>query len=515
MMSNAREIVVPIFYKPRPYQVEAWLRKQSGIYNYYFKLWHRQAGKDSSDLQEAMKKAWDKAGTQTAYVGLDNVWIAENIFKKTIEGRKFWAEYPDEMITPKDTSKEVYFHNNDDPNVADARIKFIGFLNDQQLIGSSYDNFVISEGSLYKRNAFEYIEPIWDQKEANGENWSVSINGTPRGIKNNLYDMLCTYTGVDDPDLFPGEHVNKTGSVRCYVDKLRADQSMVFDKTTGELRRLFTDEQLEVIRQRCIRKTGNDRLFRQEYLCDFTTVNAGLVYGGVEALMKEHRFCKFNLDTTKPLYAAFDISSKGSYTDATSAIIFQYYNGQMFIYDIYEERGKSFVECLTDVAKRDYWQYMRFIVLPWDSERSASSETPIEEARRMFPTINFHALDKERVDRGIQLVRNMMPNMIINSDNCDFLLDALNNYEYKWFDSLEDWSTKPIHNKWSHICDALRYAVMGINEVKYLKLNDDGSPADLPRFYDIEDEEARLDNYGYPITWKKPEKRTQSGLYYF
>ena len=104
------------------------MRKQSGAYNYYFKLWHRQAGKDSSDIQEAMKQAWDNPGTQTAYVGLDNVWIAENIFKKTIEGRKFWAEYPEEMISPKDTAKEVYFHNNDGTEKADARIKFIGFV---------------------------------------------------------------------------------------------------------------------------------------------------------------------------------------------------------------------------------------------------------------------------------------------------------------------------------------------------------------------------------------------------
>lgn len=503
-MIEQSEIVVPIFYQPRPYQIEAWQRKRSGKYNYYFKLWHRQAGKDSSDLEEAMDYSWRNPGTQTAYVGLDNVWINENIFKKTIEGRKFWAEYPEDMITPKDTAKEVYFHNNDTSELADARIKFIGFLNDQQLIGSSYDRFIISECSLYKRNAFEYIEPIWDQKEASGNDWSVCFNGTPRGIKNNLYDLLVAYTGVDDPELFPGEHINADGSVRCYVDRLRADESVVIDRRTGELRRLFSDQQLETIRQRCIRTTGNDKLFRQEYFCDFTAANAGLVYGGVEALMQEKRYCSYRLDSSRPVYAAFDISSKGSYTDATSAIIYQYYNGQMFIYDIYEERGKSLVECLAELSTRDYFHLIRFIALPWDSERSASSETPIEEARRMFPSINFHALDKERVDRGIQLVRNIMPNMIINSDKCDYLLDALNNYEYKWYDSLEDWSAKPIHNKWSHICDALRYAVMAIEEVKYLKLNDDGSDPDVPQYYGLGEESAK--EY-WPITYKKRPKR--------
>lgn len=510
MNKTTQEVVVPFYYKPRPYQVESWQRRKRGFYNYDIKLWHRQCGKDSSDMQEGMNICWYNPGLQIAYVGLDNVWINENIFKKTIEGRKFWSEYPEDMITPKDTAKEVYFHNNETEELADSRIKFIGFLNDQQLIGSSYNRFIISEASLYRRNAFEYIEPIWEQKEANGEPWSVWFNGTPRGIKNNLYDLLVAYTGVDDPELFPGEHINKDGTVRCYVDRRRADETYVYDQNTGELRRLFSDEQLETIRQRCIRRTGNDRLFRQEYMCEFTAVNAGLVYGGVEVLMKEKRYTQFNLDSSRPVYAAFDISSKGAYTDATSAIIYQYYNGKMFIYDIFEERGKSLVECLAELSQRDYFHLIRFIALPWDSERSASSETPIEEAQRMFPNIKFHALDKERIDRGIQLVRNMMPNMVINSAKCDYLLDALNNYEYKWHDSLEDWSAKPIHNKWSHICDALRYAVMALKEIKYFQLNDDGSEPEVPEYYGIDEIDTSI-----PSTYRKREKRTESGIYYY
>ena len=38
-------IKVPKYYAPRPYQREAWARRLSGEYDYYAKIWHRQAGK--------------------------------------------------------------------------------------------------------------------------------------------------------------------------------------------------------------------------------------------------------------------------------------------------------------------------------------------------------------------------------------------------------------------------------------------------------------------------------------
>jgi hypothetical protein len=111
-----------------------------------------------------MRGAWDNPGTQTAYIGLDNVWINNNIFKKYIDGRTFWEDYPEEYIDVKDTAKEIYMLNNPE-GTAPARVKFIGFLNDQGLIGSAYNRFYISEASLYPTNAFQYIEPIWQRRK--------------------------------------------------------------------------------------------------------------------------------------------------------------------------------------------------------------------------------------------------------------------------------------------------------------------------------------------------------------
>lgn len=507
MEAASQNIVIPRFYKPWLHQQKAWQRRKSGLYHYDFKLWCRQAGKDTDDIEHAMKGSWDIPGLQTAYIGLDNVWVNNNIFKKYIDNRRFWDDYPEQFIDVKETNKEVYFTNND-KDKAPSRIKFIGFLNDEQIIGSSYDRFYISEASLYKHNAFQYVEPIWDRKIAMGKELFVGFNGTPRGTRNVLYDLLRTYTGCDDPADFPGPHGD------CYVDLVKIQDIKIPDEN-GNLRPLYTDEELEKLKDRYLRAYGNLNLYYQENECDFNTVNAGLVYQGIEALQNEKRFTRFNLDTSKPVYAAFDISSKNTATDATAGIIFQLINGMMFIYDIYEVRSKSFVECFSEVMQRPYGHLIRMVALPWDSERSASSETPKEEAERMFPNIVWHSLSKERVDRGIDLVRRQLPNMVINSDKCDYLMECFNNYEYKRLDSLDDWSPKPIHNKYSHLMDALRYAVMLIKEKEYLQLNDSGHPRNIEDHYGGFDDDWNEYDTTYPATYRKRVKKSDGGLYYY
>ena len=499
-------VQLPQYYRPFPYQQKAWQRRASGKYTYYFKLWARQLGKDTDDLQHAMNVGYLNPGIQIAYIGLDNVWINNNIFKKYIDGRTFWEDYPDELIEAKDTAKEVYMLSTD-KGKADARIKFIGFLNDQGLIGSSYDRFYISEASLYPSHGFQYIRPIWDRKLKLGNDLQVNFNGTPRGVKNVLYDLLRVYTGEDDVDAFPGDHGN------CYVDKVT-----IADAVGHDGKRLYNDEEIEELRSHYIREFGNDNLFRQENFCDFTVVNAGLVYLAIEQLIREHRYTPYNLDTVKPVYVAFDIASKGKESDSTAAIIYQYINNRMIIYDCFEARGIALVEAVQELMKKDYAHLIRMGILPWDSERSASSQTPIEEARAMFPKINWHSLDKERVDRGIRLVREQLPNMIINSENCGWLMECFQNYEYKRLERSDDWAAKPMHNKYSHMMDALRYAVMGIKEISYFNLNDDGSEVlDYNQTYTgiFDDEQQDSWDKPYPRHWQRQEKKTDGGLYYY
>lgn len=476
-MTAKKQLTVPKYWKPWPHQIGVWRVFHSGKFKYIFLIHSRQTGKDTTCIQLCLNRAFKKPGSTSAYVGLDNVWINENIYKKRIEGREHWADYEDVFIEPNKTNKEVFLRNpNTEKQIANSRIKFIGFLNDQQLIGSSYDFWYISEASLYKEGAFAYIQPIWEMQEARGELSSIVFNGTPRGIRNNYYELLKTYTGVDDPEFFAGEHGD------CYVD-VKTIHDVVVPDGKGGYRPLYTPEQIEKLKDRIYRQYGNLNYYYQEYECKFTSVNAGLVYQAIETLVKEDRYRPFNINTKKPVYLAWDISSKGKTTDATACIVFQYINNSMMIYDYYEERGKSLVECVHELSQKEYFKHVRIAALPWDSERSASSKTPLEEVQESFPNIRWHALERERVDRGIQLVREQLPNMIINSNNCDRLHEAFMNYEYKFIEKANDWSAIPVHNFASHAMDALRYGVMLIKEMAYLKINDDGSNPNVYPYY--------------------------------
>ena len=505
------ETVLPKFYRPWPHQQAAWARRRSGKYQFYFKLWCRQAGKDADDIEYELNEAWRHPGTIGCYVGLDNGWVRTNIFEKIIDGRYFWLDYPEEYCKPAPTKREIVMENNP-KNMASAKTRFIGFLNDEALVGSSYDRWTISEASLYKSDAFKFMRPIWERKQKLGNDFSVEFNGTPRGKANVYYDLLRTYTGEDDPELFPGEHY--VNGVYCYVDKVVLSDLMIPDPDhPGQFKPMYTQAEIEQLKNSYQREFGNLNFYYQENEVTFTTVNAGLVYLTIEDLDREGRYTSINLDTSRPVYIAFDIGSKGKATDATSAIIYQYYNNRMMVYDIYEARGKSLIECISEVAQRPYFHNIRMGLLPWDSDRSASSNTPIEEARQQFPNINWHQLDKERVDRGIQLVRKMLPNMVINSDRCAYLMECFRGYEYERLEKQNDWSATPKHNVYSHMMDAMRYAVMGINEVEYLGLNDEGR-LQMPASYQMWDDPEPDPYKGVPLTFRpKPEKKENNNGY--
>lgn len=464
-------VQVPLYYEPRPYQRRAWARRLSGRYHYDIDIWHRQAGKDSNDIQYGLFDGYSHAGTQAAYIGLDNKWIRRNIWDKYIDGRRHFDSYPLDIIEPLETRQQVKFHNNP-ADLAPALMQFIGFKESESLIGSSYDKFYISELSLYKRGAFDLIQPIWDMKKAEGKDFLVCANFTPRGMNNIAADFLTAYTGTADPEGWPGEH----GDV--YVDWMPATMSVRNDGT-----RLFTDEMLEDIRQRYIRAHGNDLMFRQEYLCEFLAVNAGLVFPGIEAVRKEGRYRSLNLDTSRPVYMAWDISSKDKETDWTSCVVFQYYNNYMLIYDYFEDNRKAVVECVSDLASRPYFHLIRAACLPWDSDRSGSSSSPLEECRRAFPNIQWYKLDRTYVSDRINRGRTMLTNAIINKDKCDWLMECFETWEYRELSSVDDWAAKPKHDRYSHLMDAYGYACDFLSQVSYLQ-EANGLPPKMPAYYD-------------------------------
>lgn len=481
-LSRQTEIEVPIYFEPRPYQERAWNiiehgDEEHGRPNFVILLWSRRAGKDTFSQQRILNTGFWEPGQQHVYVGIDNVWIRDNIFQMYIEGRTFWDEYPEGVIDVKDTKREVFFTNNP-PDKAPTRIKYVGLKNENGVVGSGYRDWMISDTGLFPDGSFDYLFPIWQDKKQQGIKFQVVINGTPRGMNQELYKLCEKFTGETDPKLFPGWHETAFGT--CYVDHITIEdiQVPIRDEETGErlggYKYLYSQEDIEELRMDAIRAFGNDKWFRQEFYCDFHAVNAGLVYQGWEYVKEEERYTVVNRNPNHPVYLTFDLGSKGKFTDATSAIYWQYFSGTLRILDTYETRGKALVEALADMSANDLFKHVTFASLPWDVERGYTEKSALDEARERYKNINFEPLKQTpAVRQDIEHAQLLMPNLWVdNRGSTDttegatgsggaWFCKCIEQYQYRRIDKMDDWG-KPLHDWSSHMMDTFRYVAMTI-----------------------------------------------------
>ena len=60
-----------------------------------------------------------------------------------------------------------------------------------------------------------------------------------------------------------------------------------------------------------------------------------------------------------------------------------------------------------------------------------------------------------------------MYNMVIHKTNCQWLLECIENYKYEFSIKLQQWTDRPLHDKYSHMMDALRYSVQATKELSF------------------------------------------------
>lgn len=64
-------------------------------------------------------------------------------------------------------------------------------------------------------------------------------------------------------------------------------------------------------------------------------------------------------------------------------------------------------------------------------------------------------LPRSSIDNGIEAVRRIIPNILIDP-SCSYIIDCFLNYSKEWDDKLECWKTTPLHNEYSHGADTVR-----------------------------------------------------------
>lgn len=429
----------------------------------------RQSGKDTSMSMEAVEARLRQPKTTGTYVSLDNPMIRDILWDKTYldpstgqHVQMLQDNVPAELCSWKNTSMTGHFSNG-------SRLKLQGYFQsgrDKNGVGTSFQDYAFTELALFMReDPLPRLMPILSNE---AERKRLMVASTPRGRRRNpLWQLIKSFEGSPDFQLI----------VRT-IDDL--NEMMVREG----LPPVRTQAQLEQDREAYRRRFGNDRMFEQEFYVSFEEIDAAAIYGEAYMnLVSDGRITDFNLHTGHPLYVVFDIGSSGLHSDATSWIAFQWYNEKLFLYDCGEGHGKALPEYVDELRAKPWFPRLDTIILPWDSEHheKAINATPADMMREKFGSVAVLA-KSNRVWKlpnsrqgdfaeitDIQQTRMMLYRTLINESNCQWLLECMENYKYEFDNRLQEWSQRPLHDKHSHMMDALRYAVQSTRELEFFQ----------------------------------------------
>ncbi len=405
--------------------------------------------------------------TTGVYISLDNPMVRDILWDKTYldPGTGQYVQMlqdnvPADMATWRATQMVGQFTNG-------SRMKLQGYFQngrDKNGVGTSFQQYAFTELALFTReDPLPRLMPILSNE---AEQKRLMVASTPRGKRRNpLWQLMQSFDG--SPDF---KYIVRT------IDDLNEQM-----RRAG-LDPVRTEAQLEQDRDAYRKRFGNDRMFEQEYYCSFEEMDAAAVYGeAYTKLLAEHRATRFNLDSGHPVYVAFDIGSSGLHSDATSWLAFQWFNGKLFLYDCGEGHGKALPEYVEDLRMRPWFPKLSTIILPWDAEHHEKSinTTPADMMRQVFPNVAVLAKSNKAFRLSgarsqdyteitdIQQTRMMLYNTLIHNENCDWLLECMENYKYEFSAKLQEWSDRPVHDKYSHMMDALRYVVQATRELDF------------------------------------------------
>ena len=445
----------------------------------------RQTGKDVAASMEQCDARLRTPKTTGVYISLSNPMIRDILWDKTyidpVTGdyiRGLVDNVPAEAVEWKGTVMEGRFTNH-------SRLKLQGYFQsgqDKAGVGTSFQDYTITELALFTReDPIPRLTPILENRS---EAKRLMVVSTPRGKRRNpLWQLMESYKGNPEAQVI----------VRT-IDDLNEIM-----RREG-LPPVLTEAELERIRDTYLKRFGNDRMFEQEYHVSFEEMDAAAVYGEAYMQMeKDGRIHDFNLDPGHPVYVVFDIGSAGIQSDATAWIAFQWINGRLFLYDCGEGHGRALPEYVDDLQVKHYFSKMGAIILPWDGEHHERSvnTTPADMMRQRFPVVAVLAKSSKvwkipnsrqgdyNLVTDIQQTRMQLYNTIIHRTNCQWLLECAENYKYEFNTRLQMWTQQPMHDKYSHMMDALRYAVQAVKELDFF----DG------KFFDVSGQPQHAVNY--------------------
>jgi len=423
-------VTLPLHWKPRQYQQEAWNRLEAGSKRQAL-VWHRRAGKDLFCVNWIATQLFQRVGAYwhvlpTYNQGRKVVWEG-----MTRDGRLFLDHFPDSKnpgpgqlcIRRRDDWMQLWFANG-------STYQVVGADEPDRLVGANPVGIVFSEWSVMNPEVWTYLRPIL----AENEGWAIFIF-TPRG-RNHAYRTLRQAE----------ENENWFSQVITVDD-------------TGAVSKAAIDED---------RKSGMpENLVQQEYYCSFDAPLVGSYYGDLMAkAFEEKRIGRVPHEPISPVITGWDLGVR----DETSIWFAQQIGRETRIIDYYHHSGVG-IEHYAKILSEKPYVYQEHLV-PHDAEQRelGTGKSALEIARSLG--LRMRVVPRLSLQDGIQAVRVLIPKCWFDEEKTGVGIEALRQYTKEQVEMEAGpegdplYRDKPLHNWASHPADAFRTLAVGMRAVR-------------------------------------------------
>lgn len=412
---SAERSIVNIPYAPRPLQAEihrsiARVRSPDRV-NISVLAIHRRFGKSVCAVAECINTVLSCPHKKP------QVFYIAPTYK---QAKSIAWEYVKEFTRPipgmqhKESELTAIFPNG-------GKIVLVGAENYDSIRGNYIDLCVMDEFGLMSPQAYrEVIRPCLSDRLG-----SALILGTPAG-KNHFYDIY--------QEALKNQEANTGWIARTY----RADETHILPQAELD----------------AARATMGEEAYRQEYLCDWAAAVRGSYYAlEMERTRKEGKITNVPHAKILPVDVAFDLGMD----DATAIWFVQCVGQEIRLIDYQEFSNTSLQDILIQLSREPY--VYGTAILPHDAQvrELSTGRTRVQTFEECALFQSVEVTPRIKIGDGINAVRQLFPQLYFDQSRTLKGVDCLENYRKQYDPKTGEFKENPVHDKFSHGADAMRY----------------------------------------------------------
>lgn len=459
-MASPVKIDIPYNFVQREYQKPFWYAIQDDPVRRAVTVWHRRAGKDKTFLNAVLIQMLRRVG------------VYYYVFPEFNQGRKaLWDNLDSSGFKTMSHIPEVLRKRTDQQQMLielknGSIFQVIGASDIDRIVGTNPVGIVFSEYSLMSPAVIGYLLPIVTEND--GFMW---FNFTPRGDNH----------------------------ARTLWEQAQRDDKWFSQMVTAKDSGVYSETELEEIRQEYIGIYGDDRLFNQEMLCDFSGAIQGSYYGeAIDLAEKQGRIGEFLYRPEHTVNTYWDLGVG----DETAIWFVQFIDSKIHIVDYLEANSKGLDYYIKELQNKPYVYEDHYAPHDIRVREFGSGLSRIETAKSLG--INFKITPKLTREDGINAARLLLARCYFNntSDGVKLGLSALKQYHRKYNEELRVYDDKPQHDWSSNAADAFRYLAVAAKKHGQSGVT---VTSDVPAYAKtgmIQSQGERRNPFARPKTWE-------------